>query len=197
MRHLGRIGLFAATIRRFLVNLRRQQCVVSTEDDAAGPQVSIKEPKDICSDSLQGPADPDATYSGHKGKGYTGQFMESFDPAHVSDVHATLPAITAVQERGLGPQQVLADTLWRTHSDSRTSRSTSRAASFAALRDAPRFRHRVRGKKSRHISPTRLVAPVRCNCAVRAAFDAVFSLFQVSTSPVEPRTVDKWPVFGV
>lgn len=200
MRHLGRIGLFAATIRRFLVNLRRQhrehftalgeeftnryvnkgdgvfslvkpseaartlealgrdlldlverfkdeetvrqmssyqllvrllreQCEV-TPQDGAGPKVTLKTPENISSDSLQG-SDPDATYSGHKGKGFSAQIMESYDPkrpaeatvpnlityaevepAHLSDVHATLPAIDAVQRLGLGPQQVVADTAY-------------------------------------------------------------------------------------
>lgn len=201
MRHLGRIGLFGATIRRFVVNLRhqhherfsqlgaeltdryvgksdgvfslvkpseapqrlaalgqdllllvdrfkddevvrqmssygtlvrllREQCEIGT-DDGEQARVSIKEPKQIRSDSLQNPSDPDATYSGHKGKGYSAQLMESYtterseekptpnlityaevEPAHVSDVHATLPAITATQEAGLGAQVVLADTLY-------------------------------------------------------------------------------------
>jgi hypothetical protein len=178
MRYLGRIGLFAATIRRFLVNLRRQhrelfaelaeeltgryvnkgdgvfslvkpseaarqmssygllvrllreQCVVSPQDEG-GPQVSLKPPAEISPDSPQGPSDPDATYSWHKGKGYTAQVMEGFDPsrpaeamvpnlityadaepAHVSNVHATLSAIEAVQQRGLGPQQLPANTLY-------------------------------------------------------------------------------------
>lgn len=201
MRHLGRIGLFGATIRRFLVNLKRkhperyaqlgaelteryvgksdgvfslvkpseapqrlvalgqdllllvdrfkddavvrqmssygmlvrflrEQCEIGS-DDGVEARVTIKEPKLIQSDSLQNPSDPDATYSGHKGKGYSAQLMESFTaerseekpapnlityaevhPAHVSDVHATLPAISATQEAGLGAQQVLADTLY-------------------------------------------------------------------------------------
>ncbi|HCK98575.1 MAG TPA: hypothetical protein DHW42_00515, partial [Candidatus Marinimicrobia bacterium] len=33
-------------------------------------QIEIKKPKDIPSDSLENPSDPDATYSGYKGQGY-------------------------------------------------------------------------------------------------------------------------------
>jgi hypothetical protein len=137
MRRLGRIGIIASSIRKFLVNLKRnhkdhfdtvdnalierylskeslrcfsmvkpsesaktlasvsadlfhlveqfkglpditdmhsyklcervlkEQCTVS--DD--GTRVEVKRPKEIPSDSLQNPSDPDATYSGHKGPG--------------------------------------------------------------------------------------------------------------------------------
>ena len=34
------------------------------------------------------------------------------EPANVSDVHALIPAIESTQQRGLGPQQVVADTLY-------------------------------------------------------------------------------------
>jgi hypothetical protein len=33
-------------------------------------RISLKANKDIPSDSLQNPSDPDASYDGHKGKGY-------------------------------------------------------------------------------------------------------------------------------
>ncbi|MCP4010146.1 MAG: hypothetical protein GY726_11605, partial [Proteobacteria bacterium] len=40
--------------------------------------VKIKKPKEIPSDSLQNPSDPDATYSGHKGQGYQVQVMVTY-----------------------------------------------------------------------------------------------------------------------
>ena len=45
-------------------------------DDKDNP-VELKKSKEIPSDSLQNPSDPDATYSGHKGQGYQVQVMET------------------------------------------------------------------------------------------------------------------------
>jgi len=108
------------------------QCEIKT-DDTGGPKVEVKKPAEIPSNSLQNPSDPDATYSGHKGQGYQVQIMETFscseDPAekeqtlnlitHVavqpaceSDAHALIPAIADTQVRGLGPDELLADTLY-------------------------------------------------------------------------------------
>ena len=200
MRHLGRIGLFAATIKKFLINLKRgnreifdaldstrferylkksagvfalvkpsesaqtlqglaedlfflagrykdheqicelssykllarllsEQCLFEpAASDTTNPKVELKPNKEISSDSLQNPSDPDAGYSGHKGKGYQVQLMETYttsekdelslithvavEPANVSDVHGLIPAIESTQQRGLGPQQVVADTLY-------------------------------------------------------------------------------------
>jgi hypothetical protein len=198
MRHLGRIGLFVKTIRKFLVNLKRQQkelydaldqaladrymtkkgesvfsmvkpsestktlaaladdvftlvdrfrgnepvvamssyqllarllkeqCIVERVDTHT-TQVSVKANKDVPSDSLQNPSDPDATYDGHKGKGYQVQVAESYstdedantlnlitgvivEPAHKSDTHATIPLIEATEKLGLKPKEALADT---------------------------------------------------------------------------------------
>jgi len=197
MRHLGRIGLFVRTIRKFLVNLKRhhrelfaelpeefserymkgqgegvfalvkpsesrrtleslgadlfflverfraidgvvsmssygllvrllkEQCTV--EDDGGGKRVSVKSNKEVGSDSLQSPTDPEAGYSGHKGKGYSVQVMETYSAeeerlsliTHVSvaaaqhsDAHALIPAIEDTTARGLGPEQVLVDSLY-------------------------------------------------------------------------------------
>ena len=148
MRSLGRIRIFAETIRKFLVNLRRhhkkpfktiderfigryltkdasscfsmvkpsesektlelvssdlfelvqvfkdnsdiismstyklmervlkEQCIISETDN--GKAVTLKKPKDVPSDSLQNPSDPDASYDGHKGQGYQVQIMETY-----------------------------------------------------------------------------------------------------------------------
>jgi len=197
MRHLGRIGLFVRTIRKFLVNLKRhhkalyaelpeelsgrymrgqgegvfalvkpsesqrtleslgndllflverfrqidgvvsmssyellvrllkEQCTV--EEDRGGKRVSVKPNKEVGSDSMQSPTDPDAGYSGHKGKGYSVQVMETYSakeeqlslithvsvaPAQHSDAHALIPAIEDTTARGLGPEQVLVDSLY-------------------------------------------------------------------------------------
>jgi hypothetical protein len=201
MRHLGRIGLFVATIRKFLVNLKRhqralfdalgqewtnryltkqgqavfsmvkpsesvrtlevlandlfslvgqfksnphitgmssyqllvrllrEQCRVEPNAEAGEPKVLIKPNKEVPSDSLQNPSDPDASYDGHKGKGYQMQVAETYsrdetknplslitevivEPAHRSDAEALIPLIQATQERGVGPKEVLADSLY-------------------------------------------------------------------------------------
>jgi hypothetical protein len=203
MRHLGRLGLFVATIRKFLVNLKRhhkdlfealgqefknryltkqgqavfsmvkpsesartlevsgndlfflveqfksnphvsgmssyqllvrllrEQCRVEPKAGTGEPKVSIKPNKEVPSDSLQNPSDPDASYDGHKGKGYQMQVAETYsrdgvekkkslsliteviaEPAHHSDAEALIPLIEATQERGVGPKEVLADSLY-------------------------------------------------------------------------------------
>ena len=114
-----------------LERILNDQCNVQPSED--GPSVMVKKPKEIPSDSLQNPSDPDATYSGHKGQGYQVQIMETYipttdketrettlnlithvevEPAHKSDANALLPAIVSVQETGFAPKEVLADSLY-------------------------------------------------------------------------------------
>ena len=59
---------------KLLERVLKEQCNVS--DD--GNPVEVKRHKEIPSDSLQNPSDPDATYSGHKGQGYQVQVMETY-----------------------------------------------------------------------------------------------------------------------
>lgn len=199
MQHLGRIGIFVRSIRKFLVNLKRhhknlfvalpkelveryfskkaqtafslvkpsgskktlaevsadlyelcqrfkdeskitgmssyhlllrvlkEQCTVASDSEPAN--VVVKPPKEIPSDSLQNPSDPDATYDGHKGQGYQVQVMETYnrqkdeetlnlithvavEQAHQSDVNALIPAIQSTKDRDLAPCEVLADSLY-------------------------------------------------------------------------------------
>jgi len=112
---------------KLLERILKEQCNVS--DD--GKTVAVKKPKEIPSDSLQNPSDPDATYSGHKGQGYQVQVMETYcqdedkkeeslnlithievEPAHKSNANALIPAIESSKERGLAPVELLADTLY-------------------------------------------------------------------------------------
>jgi len=112
---------------KLLERVLKEQCNVS--DD--GNPVEVKRPKEIPSDSLQNPSDPDATYSGHKGQGYQVQVMETYckdeeikekslnlithievEPAHESDANALIPAIESSKERSLAPEELLADTLY-------------------------------------------------------------------------------------
>ncbi len=110
---------------KLLVRLFNEQCVV--EKNETGAQVVVKPNKEVPSDSLQNPSDPEAGYCGHKGQGYQMQVMETYSPertqpnlithvkveaAHESDAQAVLPAIEDAQERDLAPTQLLADTLY-------------------------------------------------------------------------------------
>jgi hypothetical protein len=161
---------------KLLSRVLDEQCVV--EEDEAGELVEVrtKPPKEIPSDSLQNPSDPDASYNGHKGQGYHVQLSETYtqqpsattstlsvdalgkdtpaatptasettpvamtapavepqseqtaslpvvpslnlithvsvERAHEHDAHALIPAIDSLQARGLGPKQMLADTLY-------------------------------------------------------------------------------------
>lgn len=81
----------------------------------------IKKP---ASDSLQNPSDPDAGYSGHKGKGYQAQVSETFDeenpfevitsvevePAYKSDSSALEPLMNELEVTGRKPEELQADT---------------------------------------------------------------------------------------
>jgi hypothetical protein len=51
---------------------------VEQDPEAKGPKVSIKANKEVPSDSLQNPSDPDASYDGHKGQGYQMQVAETY-----------------------------------------------------------------------------------------------------------------------
>jgi len=118
-------AVVAMTSYQLLVRLLVEQCVV--ENAADGTTVTIKPNKDVPSSSLQSPSDPDAGYSGHKGKGYRMQVMETYSPdksqpdlithvnveaAHESAAQALLPALEDVEARELSPMELLADSLY-------------------------------------------------------------------------------------
>lgn len=113
---------------RLLLRVLEEHCVITLSDDDQ-TKVSVKPAKEVPSDSLQSPSDPDATYDGHKGQGYQVQVLETYsrekvettlnlityvevEPAHISDTHAVIPALESVQARDLGPKEVLADSLY-------------------------------------------------------------------------------------
>jgi hypothetical protein len=114
---------------KLLERVLKEQCRVNVSDHKN--RVEVKRAKEIPSDSLHNPSDPDATYSGHKGQGYQVQVMETYckdegakekslnlithvqvEPAHESDANALIPAIESTKERGLTPEGVLADALY-------------------------------------------------------------------------------------
>jgi hypothetical protein len=118
-------AVVAMTSYQLLLRLFNEQCVVENGDN--GATVTIKPNKDVPSNSLQSPSDPDAGYSGHKGKGYQMQVMETYSPdksqpdlithinveaAHESDAQAVLPAIDSTAKRELSPSELLADSLY-------------------------------------------------------------------------------------
>lgn len=118
-----------------LERLLREQCHVgrrgdgrpgADDDDASEGKVPIalKEPKEVRSDSMQTPHDPEVTYSGHKGKGYEVQVAETCEegnavqvithvgvtPSSGSDAGVTVGVIDELTERGVGPVELWADT---------------------------------------------------------------------------------------
>jgi hypothetical protein len=114
---------------QLMVRLLREQCLVEEDPDAHTRKVTIKPNKEVASDSLQNPSDPDAGYDGHKGKGYQVQVAETFctdqdqealslityvevEPAHESDANALIPCLESTNERRLAPERLLADTLY-------------------------------------------------------------------------------------
>ena len=116
-----------------LLRVLKDQCCVTEEKDDRPAAVEVKPPKEVSSDSLQNPSDPDAGYSGHKGQGYQAQVMETYcdsdddslraktlnlithvevEAACIGDVHALIPALESTKERELVPAVLLADSLY-------------------------------------------------------------------------------------
>jgi len=121
---------------RLLTRILKEQCLVEQDEVTHEKRVMVKANKDVPSDSLQNPSDPDAGYDGHKGKGYQVQIAETYsrledgeqpqlslithvevEPAHASDANALLPYIEAVRQRDMAPREVLADSLYGSDSN--------------------------------------------------------------------------------
>ena len=201
MRHLGRIGLIAQTLKKFLVNLKRQyrdefsavpeeirDCYMKKRGESVFAMVKpseaertlqtlgkdlfelierFRQHEKICEmnsygllvrvfreqfqvetsegesrilinkkvpcNSLQNPSDPDATYDGHKGKGYQVQVLESYSakkdddeeapllnlityveaqPAHEHDTYAVKKALEKTRQENRAPSRIVADSLY-------------------------------------------------------------------------------------
>ena len=113
---------------KLLERVLHEQCRVT--GTGAGTKVEIKKPKEVSSDSLQNPSDPDAGYDNHKGQGYQAQIMETYqdekqkdrkpnlityvevEPAYKHDANALQPAIDSTRERNCCPEELLCDTLY-------------------------------------------------------------------------------------
>ena len=121
-----------------LIRLFKEQCVIEYEKDSAEQKAVAKPNKDVPSDSLQNPSDPDAGYSNHKGKGYQAQVVENYvetnnpeekekqlslityidiESADKHDANALLPAIEDLKEREVIPKEILADSLYGSKSN--------------------------------------------------------------------------------
>lgn len=123
----GEEAIEKMTSYRAMQRVLGEQCRVVEEE--GGSRIEVKGAKEVGGDSLQNPSDPDAGYSGHKGQGYTVQMMETYTTeegttsprlvtyvevtsAAVTDHHAIEGAIQEVEERGVKPALLLADTLY-------------------------------------------------------------------------------------
>lgn len=123
---------------QLLERVLKEHCNLTEDKDNP---VELKEPKEIPSDSLQNPSDPDATYSGHKGQGYQVQVMETFcddeqkkeeslnlithvevEPAHHSDANALIPAIESTEEQDLKPKELTGDSLYGSDDNSQKAK---------------------------------------------------------------------------
>ncbi len=121
-----------------LIRLFKEQCVVEREKDSSEQKAVAKPNKDVPSDSLQNPSDPDAGYSNHKGKGYQAQVVENYvetndseekkkqlslityidiESADKHDANALLPAIEDLKKRDVTPKKLLADSLYGSNSN--------------------------------------------------------------------------------
>jgi hypothetical protein len=73
----GRPAVSGMHSYRLLARVFSEHCRVEELPDG-GNRIEVKGNREVPSDSLQNPSDPEASYSGHKGKGYQVQVMESY-----------------------------------------------------------------------------------------------------------------------
>ena len=119
-----------------------EQCEVVQSDEDSEKKIEVKASKYISSDSLQNLSDPDASYDGHKAQGYQVQVQETYttnkkeaegegqkgqinvithvalEPSHKSDAKALIPAIEKTEEQNVKPEELLADSLYGSKSNS-------------------------------------------------------------------------------
>jgi hypothetical protein len=98
------------------------QRVLSEQCDVTVDAVRLK--KEVSSQVMQNPSDPDATYDGHKGAGYQAQIAETcspdnevqlitavdVEPAHAQDQDALVPMLKQLDEQDRLPDTLNADT---------------------------------------------------------------------------------------
>lgn len=115
---------------RLLDRVFHEQCLLTENADSP---VEVRPPRFTDCDTVLSPADPDASYNKHKGTGYLVQIMETYaeddsPPAddrsrakpdlithvavgkmNVHDQDALEPALADVEQRGVKPRELLAD----------------------------------------------------------------------------------------
>ena len=92
---------------QLLTWLFKEQCVVAEDGTESTRQKAVARPnREVPSDSLQNPSDPDAGYSSHKGQGCQVQVVENYRfVANVSSFNNVLsskgkkPTITAIKQK--------------------------------------------------------------------------------------------------
>jgi hypothetical protein len=114
---------------KLLTRLFKEQCVLEEKDGSSETKAVARPNKEVPSDSLQNPSDPDAGYSNHKGQGYQVQVVENYcqgdddkqlslithvavESADQHDANALLPAIEDLKSRDMVPDELLADSLY-------------------------------------------------------------------------------------
>ncbi|WP_231753538.1 transposase [Rosistilla carotiformis] len=115
---------------QLLRKIFHEQCEVSSSGEAP---VTVRPPSKTGCDGVINPADPDARYNKHRGTGYLVQIMETYDeedseepdtsitpkpdlithvavdPLTMHDKDALTPAFDDTEQRGIKPQELLAD----------------------------------------------------------------------------------------
>ena len=115
-----------------LTRLFEEQCILEEGDSSGEEKAVVKPNKEVPSDSLQNPSDPDAGYSNHKGQGYQAQVVENYyvssdksnenqlslltyvavESADQHDANALSPALDDLQDRNMNPNELLVDSLY-------------------------------------------------------------------------------------
>jgi hypothetical protein len=81
-----------------LLRILEEQCLVTKTPEENPVEVAVKPAKEVSSESLQNPSDPDAPYDGHKGQGYQVQVMETYCDTKEPEVReTTLNLITHIE----------------------------------------------------------------------------------------------------
>lgn len=114
----GHSRIAAMSSYKAMVRVFKEQCEVK------GRKVTLR--KKTGGRTMQNPSDPDATYDGHKGKGYQIQLSETCHPdnpvqlitcaipqtAAEEDGDALKPIVKQLEKMDLKPEELLADTLY-------------------------------------------------------------------------------------
>ncbi|MEQ8667671.1 MAG: transposase [Pirellulales bacterium] len=127
------VGQFRLTSAADLESYELLRRIFDEQCEVANAIVSVRPPRKHGCDGVISPADPDARYNYHRGKGYLVQIMETFveddatkseeslpqkpdlithvavDPLTMHDQDALEPALHDTDQRGVKPRELLAD----------------------------------------------------------------------------------------